>query len=826
MARVEIQTAIKKFSVAEDFYGIFFEDINRSGDGCLYPEMIRNRSFEDSIPPERVNMMDGTYAFSTPNGWRDQFNNGEGLKKWMNGVEETSIPGWYHNRAHMELLRYDCLNRNREAALQVFFQKNGYIYNVGYKGIYIENKKYRFYMFAKAKDAVRLRIKLVSEEQEVCSSKELEVCGNSYKKYDVLLDACGQNAKSMLQIEALNEGIVTFGFVSLMPEETYKNHGMNPKVMDMLKNMKCTFLRFPGGCIVEGFTKETATRFSNTIGPVWERPSQNLMWHYRTTNGLGFHEFLQVCEDLGLSALYVANCGITCQGRKPEFFEGIEIEKMLNETLWALEYAMGSEESYWGKMRAEAGHSEPFKIKYLEIGNENIGEEYEARYEYFYTRIKEKYPDIIIISNTHTEERGLQTEIVDEHLYSTADAFVTAGKSYLNYDRKGPRVFVGEYAVTSGTDVGNLRSALAEAMYLIDLEKNQDIVSMTAYAPLIQNINYTSWEPDLLVYNGKDIYGIPFYHVLGMMARHRGKYLVASQIEGREDIPHYKGLYGLVLYKEGTRIQNVRINGEDASVSNQILGELYSDEEGILNCRSDYQDEFKGHPNMGDIPAHTTFVTFGEEEMEDGCFEVDIFVDTPDFKADFCFWCHSCEMVFSRDETRPMASKWNAVYTDRCIWSVEAETGGFSSVNRFNNTPFEDRKKLSLKIGAYNHFKVTTSGGKISCWVNEQKIQEARLDPYPVISEVVTMDEEYIYIKLLNYSVKEEITEIIFDCSVESEYTVEVLTGENEKARNSFAHPMNVSPQIRKAVGAAQKFEYKLPGNSLNILTVKRIKNR
>lgn len=823
MARIEVQTAAKKFPVAEDFYGLFFEDINRSGDGCLYPEMIRNRAFEDSIPPERVHMMDGTYAFSTPTGWRDQFNNGEGLKKWLDGVEETEIPGWYSKEAQMQLLRYECLNRNREAALRVSFGKHGFIYNVGYKGICIRKEnQYKFYMFAKTPETMKLRISLASSEQTVYASEELEITGNAYRKYEVLLNSCGEDPRGVLRIEALEEGTVTFGFTSLMPMETYKGHGMNPVIMDMLKNTASSFLRFPGGCIVEGFTKETATRFSNTIGPVWERPSQNLMWHYRSTNGLGFHEFLQICEDLELGALYVVNCGITCQGRKPELFEGVEIDKMLDEAMWAMEYAMGPADSYWGKKRAEAGHPEPFVIKYLEIGNENVDQEYIERYEYFYTRIKEKYPDTIIISNIHTEECGLPTEIVDEHLYSTADAFVTAGNIYEDYDRNGPKIFVGEYAVTSGPDVGNLRSALAESMYLMELEKNQDIVTMTAYAPLIQNINYTSWEPDLLVYNGEKAYGIPFYHALGMMARNRGDYLVDSKIEGREDIPHYKGLYGLVLYKEGTRLQKPQINGKTEPVSYQILGELYETENGELSCRSEYQDEFKGHPNMGYIPPHTTFVTFGTEEVAEGCFEADLFVDTQDWKADFCVWCHSCEMVFSRDETRPMASKWNAVYTDRCIWSIEDGTGSFASVNRFNNTPFGTKAELPLKVGEYNHFKILTVDGEISCWINGEKVQEARLDSYPVISEVASADDDFIYLKLLNYSDSEEKTDIVLDCDVESAFTAEVLTGEDGKARNSFEKPENICAKSEKYSGAAQQFAFVMPKHSLSILKLKK----
>ena len=823
MVKMQVNTAEKRFHISKDFYGLFFEDINRSGDGCLYPELIRNRAFEDSIPPDRVKMLRGNYAFETPCGWRDQFNNGEGLKKWLDNVELTDIPGWYGCGAEMRLSDKECLNENRLCALEVVYCSHGYIYNVGYKGISIKRSRtYIFYMFAKTAGVLDIKISLASSKAETYVSKTIKIDSDVYKRYEVVLTADRDDRDAVIKLEALSNGRIYIGFTSLMPQDTYKDHGMNPLIMDMLKKTHSRFLRFPGGCIVEGFTKETSMRFSNTIGPVWERPSQPLMWHYRSTNGLGFHEYLQMCEDLDLEAMYVVNCGITCQGRKPEFFEGNELDEMLDETMAALEYAMGVSDSYWGQKRKKAGHPEPFLIKYVEIGNENIGSEYEKRYEIFYKAIKEKYPDIILVSNTHTEEKELPTEIVDEHLYSTAEAFMTAGEKYRYYDRGGPKIFVGEYAVTSGQNVGNLKSALAEAMYLMELERNQDIVKMSAYAPLIQNIYYTSWMPDLIVYDGSEAFGIPSYHMLSMMAEYRGEIIVESQVEGRQDIPHYKGLFGLILYKNNIKVKNIQVNGRQEIISHEILGGLYMSTPGCWVSKSEYTNEFEGHPNMGYIPPNTTFVTCGENESEEGTFSVDIYMDNPETRIDICVWCHSCEMVFSRDETKPFLSQWNAVYTDRCVWRIEDSTGSFACVNRFNDTEFGIKKQLPIKYGEYNRFTVETVDGKIKCFVNGEFVQEAALDPYPVISTLASVDQEYLYLKVLNYSDDDETIEIILDCNVDSKYMEILLHDKDEKAKNSFEYPEKIIPVRRERTGAGSYFCYNSLKNSLSILKLRR----
>ena len=541
MSKITVKTQEKRFATAPSLYGVFFEDINRSADGGLYPEMLRNRSYEDSLIPDRCTISEDGATYTTPGGWAEgKFNNGEGQAEWAT-VPPTPIPAWYATNADMSLDTADKLNAKRLTSLKVDFSAGGSIHNIGFLGMaFKKGTQYNFYMFAKSDAPVTLDISLVAETGAVVGEAALTVKPGAYERYDCTFTATGDDTNGKLVITAKEAGTVWFGFTSLMPADTYKGNGLRNDLMEMLAGTNATFFRFPGGCIVEGFSLETAMRFSNTVGPVWERPSQFLMWNYRTTNGLGYHEYLQLCEDLNFDPMYVVNCGLTCQFRGPELFEGEALEEMLQEVMDAIEYAIGDKSTPMGQKRAQAGHPEPFKMKYIEIGNEQWGPEYSSRYKKFYDALKTKYPKIKYIYNIHSElDARLPTDISDEHYYNTPEFFIKNMNKYDDYDRHGPDIFVGEYAVTGGEKKANLYCALAEAMFLLGIENNQDIVTLTAYAPLFQNSTYRSWYPNLIVFDNHRVYGIPSYHAISMLARNRGANVVASCVEetNKEDLP-------------------------------------------------------------------------------------------------------------------------------------------------------------------------------------------------------------------------------------------------------------------------------------------------
>lgn len=534
MSKLKIKTKERRFETARDLYGIFFEDINRAGDGGLYPEMLRNRSFEDSVLPEGYIQQEDGIHVKTVSGWLDEFCNGEGLCRWVKGnnISETEIPAWYTHNAKMELELTDTLNEHRDAALRIQFEKDGSLTNTGYCGISVKaGESYSLYLFAKAKEEIGLDI-AIEYQGKVLTGNSLVVSGQEYTRYDMKLTAAEDCHEAQLTISCKEGGEILLGFISLMPDNTYMGHGLRTDLVEKLKEMSPKFMRFPGGCIVEGTTPSTAMRFRDTVGPAWERPSKLFVWHYRSTLGLGFHEYLQLCEDLGMEPMYVCNCGMTCQGRKSVLLEGEALDEMVQDTLDAIEYAIGSKESKWGRLRASMGHPEPFKMTYLEIGNENWGPDYEKRYNMIYKKVKELYPQIKTIANEHVEKNGCPAECVDEHFYNTTEFFAEHVNYYDDYDRKGPKIFVGEVAVNEGNYMGQLYAALGEAAFLMGIEKNQDIVTLASYAPLFENVNYRAWYPNLIRFNNHQSLGIPTYYVWKMFGQNRGEYVVRSEDEG------------------------------------------------------------------------------------------------------------------------------------------------------------------------------------------------------------------------------------------------------------------------------------------------------
>ena len=825
MSEIQVNTQSPLFPITPDLYGLFFEDINRAGDSGLYPEMLRNRAFEDSILPAGCPPLNGTFAFETPTGWRDAFNNGEGLTRWMNGIAPTHIPAWYTNGAEITLNQSDTLNKNRLASLQVSFQKNGQLYNTGFHGISVEAKKsYDFYMFAKAPQDTLLQILLEDSQGNVLAHSDVFLkTSDSFGKYDISFLASGTDHNSRLVISSKESCAVQLGFTSLMPRDTYKAHGMRKDLMEMLSAMSPKFLRFPGGCIVEGFTKETIMRFKNTIGPVWERPSHMLMWHYRTTNGLGYHEYLQICEDLGANPLYVINCGITCQGRGPIYLEGNELEELLQDAIDAIDYAIAPADSNkWGALRAQNGHPEPFGMKYIEIGNENNGPEYLYRYKKFYSTLKERYPDIIFISNCHTENDGLPTEMVDEHYYRTPEYFQGHQDIFDSYDRNGPRIFVGEYAVTSGKHVGDLYSALGESMYLTGIEKNQDIVQLTSYAPLFQNVNYTAWYPDLISYNNHEVSALPLYYIIQMMASNRGTHVLDTSLKGNVKYTENIGIPGLITYKNGVRIKNIFYNGAPAVLTHQTVGS---------HVQNDNEFQLFVGPNPDiDIYAgadkslkEICYVTFGEEPSCQITFETDIYLDSPDIPFAVTLWNEHYPMLFAPDETCERSPEWSPVFTEHFSWLVKNGCGTGCTVHWLVDQPVCDPVPLPIVSGEYMHIKLEADNTQILCYINDALVQTIQMKKYPCTGVCASSDDQEIQLKIVNMSDSADSMTIRLDCNVESSYEALVLTGDSAEARNTLDNPKNVAPVLYKKEGAGREFVFEATPLSFNVLKLKKV---
>lgn len=828
MSAIHVKTNEIRFPVAPNLYGLFFEDINRSGDGGLYPEMLRNRTFEDSILPERCTLLENGLDFTTPRGWKDQFNNGEGLRRWITDLEPTDIPGWYCRDAAIRLEHTDVLNDRRKAALSVSFQPSGVVYNVGYRGVPAQKgATYNGYFFLKSDAPCTLTVSIASKDLgTVYGCTTIRVASDCYTKYDYTITCNATDYEAVLAVSCAKRAELRLGYSSLMPSDTFKGHGLRKDLAELLAHTSSKFFRFPGGCIVEGFTKETSMRFYHTIGPEWERPSHNLMWHYRTSNGLGYHEYLQLCEDLGLEPLYVINCGLTCQGRREELFEGEELTQWVQEAMDAIDYAIAPSDTPMGKLRAAAGHPEPFKMTYVEIGNENIGPEYVKRYRLFYDALKERYPQIQFIANIHVEREGCQADIVDEHYYNTPEFFARQFHMFDDYDRKGPDIFVGEYAVTNGNDVGNLRSAIAESMYLMGIENNQDIVTLTAYAPLFNHVDYTSWTPDLIAYNNHASYGIPFYHALTMLAANRGEHVVAVDIDSPAAYEDLTGLTGIVASGDGVRIRNMTCNGVPVAPTHNIVSELREEDGTYLAWETD-NSELMRSPGLSVkevLQEVKSYITFGEEEVRSTVFEADLWLSDPSVKTSLAFWIHNNTMLHNQDETRCGESKlWTPIYTNRYVWSLDNHEGYIDAITRSRYSFRGPHKYLpELAYGCWMKVRIEAEHDCIRCYLNGKLVQEQPNVHYPTVSATAAVAGDEIILKVANLGDAEDPIAIGLDCDVAADYEVTILTGDDPKLENDFEHPLAVSPVTKDGHGAAKNFVYYAPAYSLNILKLRR----
>lgn len=824
MSKLQIRTKEKRFETAKDLYGIFFEDINRAGDGGLYPEMLRNRSFEDSLLPEGYTQQEDGVHVKTDSGWLDEFCHGEGLSQWVrdNQIEETEIPAWYTERADMELERRDTLNDKRSAALRVQFEKGGCLYNTGFCGIsVVRGESYLLYLFAKTKEPMELNISIESGERCLAQSS-LMISKKEYTRYDAIMISGDDCADARLALRCKEGGGALLGFISLMPVKTYNGHGLRQDLVEKLRDLNPKFMRFPGGCIVEGTTPSTIMKFCNTVGPVWERPGHLLVWHYRSYTGLGFHEYLQLCEDLDMEPMYVCNCGMTCQGRKCVLLEGEALEEMLQDTLDAIEYAIGSKESRWGQIRASMGHPEPFKLTYLEIGNENWGPDYEERYRKFYAEIKKRYPQIKTIANAHVEQNGCPAECVDEHFYNTAEYFAENIHYYDGYDRKEPKIFVGEQAVNEGVYMGKLYAALGEAAFLIGIERNQDIVALSAYAPLLENVNYAAWFPNLIRFNNCQSFGIPTYYVWKMFGQNRGGYVVESEEETGLVYRPLAGMASLKSKKE-LRYRNAIWNGKSTKVTHELMGHVSEEGDAYLISLPDEEQKEEFHKILSWADENKSLVVFGEEDQTYGRFEVDIFVEED---ASFELGMFSARVVRSYYDqllvvTAGIEKEWYAALVRPFLWKIEGSSCSLEEFGFMQDRRITEDFSIFAEPGAYHRFGYETDGKKICLFLDGVLQKEITIPSSPSFASVTCDTEDEVIIKAVNLSSEPDMVQITLDCEVESGYTVNVLTGEKD-AQNGFEEPEKVHDITMQKQGAATEFGYEAPPYSVNVLRLRK----
>ncbi|XP_052175278.1 alpha-L-arabinofuranosidase 1-like isoform X2 [Diospyros lotus] len=441
--------------------------------------------------------------------------------------------------------RSSCFDRNKIALrMEVLCGSEGInvcppggvgIHNPGFWGMNIEQgKAYKVVLHMRSLLPVNISVSLTDTKglQTLATANILATDVLKWTKAKVLLEATGTNHNSRLQLTTTGKTVIWFDQVSVMPLDTYKGHGFRNDLFKMLADLKPRFIRFPGGCFVEGEWLRNAFRWKETVLPWEERPGHfGDVWKYWTDDGLGYFEFLQLAEDLGASPVWVVNNGISHNDQ----VDTSSISPFVQEILDSIEFARGDPDSEWGSIRAAMGHPEPFDLRYVAVGNEDCSKKnYRGNYLKFYHAIKDAYPDMKIISNCDGSAKQLDhpADMYDYHIYTGANSMFSLAHTFDHALRSGPKAFVSEYAVT-GKDAGtgSLLAAIAEAGFLIGIERNSDLVEMASYAPLFVNANDRQWNPDAIVFDSFQQYGTPSYWMQHFFKESSGAVLLNSTLQ-------------------------------------------------------------------------------------------------------------------------------------------------------------------------------------------------------------------------------------------------------------------------------------------------------
>ena len=576
-SQIDISVDVNKpgAKIQPTMWGIFFEDINFAADGGIYAEMIKNRSFEFPEP---------LMGWQQPKSNRHSLNEQSGM---ATAIKEGTAPNNHFIRIEVK-------------------NSSGYeLINEGFRGMGVkQGSKYNLTFKARKSDGIStIDFQLIDQQGKSIGETKVIVSSGAWKEYDTGILATGTDAKSILKITFEGQGSIELDMISLFPEDTWmgRPQGLRKDLVQLLADLKPGFLRFPGGCIVEGRTLDKRYQWKKTIGDIEERELSINRWNtefshrstpdYFQSFGLGFFEYFQLSEDLGAEPLPILSCGMACQFNTGELAPLDELDPYVNDALDLIEFANGSTDSRWGRVRAEMGHPEPFNLKYVGIGNEQWGPDYFDRLEIFTKSIKSKYPQIIIVSGTgpfpdgehfeyaEKELKRMNAEIVDEHYYRPPQWFLENADRYDDYDRDTYKVFAGEYAahsqkVSEAYLRNNWNCALSEAAYMTGLERNADVVWLTSYAPLFAHVDGWQWSPDLIWFDNLSSYGTPNYYVQKLFSNHAGTNVLPITAD-QKPLTGQHGVYASSVIDENSNeiiVKIVNTGAEEKMVNMNLKG--------------------------------------------------------------------------------------------------------------------------------------------------------------------------------------------------------------------------------------------------------------
>ena len=796
-------------------YGVFFEEITHSGDGGIYAEMVINRGFEDGNLPSGTTYKDGyaiahslhCYSNDSINDFKVKWEDGKAMNGW-----EVSCPDG-GNPIH-RIVDNLPLHPATPHALHLELGKsagNIQVINNGYwKMALTKDKSYKLTFFLKADAGCddEMQASLIDENNQQVASRSFSIKkDNQWNQYEGVLTSNATGNKYRLALTFKNKGNVLLDYVSLFPEETFNNrpNGMRKDVAETLAELNPAFIRWPGGCIVEGLTMENRVKWKETIGDPVTRPGEYNLWGYRSTYGFGYHEFLQLCEDLKSDGMFVCNAGMACLFRNGDFCGDHEVDELIQEALDAIEYAIGGTDTYWGKKRAENGHPEPFPLKYIEVGNENVGPRYAANYKRFHAAIKEKYPQITpicaLMFSPNLKDAG-PVDIIDPHYYETADWFYRNGDLYDKLPADYPyKIYVGEYAATGRS---TLYSSLGEAAYLTGVERNADKVQLVSYAPLLENADGHG-RNHMIILKNDSVYGRTNYHILKMFAANRPDMNLETQIHSA-DIPvafQPKGMIGLGTNNTIAEFKDLKIIQD----GNIIYTTDWNDYASAWNAAKGNWSVENNVLKQSDTKSDS-YIWLTDKQFENCTIEL------------------KARKIEGREGFRIyFGSQGEDQYYMADIGSHTNESVIFGERNANGNVSlFDYRNATTISTDKWYDIKIEIKGNNWKCYLDGKLDYEYTYHPlvrHYAVSGYDKQNKELI-VKLVNgedalWTTSINLTNVK---SVQPEGQQITLYATDPDAENSFANPDKVVPVETRLTGIKPSFEMTCQPNSFTILRI------
>ncbi|MER5221487.1 alpha-L-arabinofuranosidase C-terminal domain-containing protein [Streptomyces flaveus] len=785
---ITVDPKTKGAKIDDTMYGVFFEDINRAADGGLYSELVQNRSFEYST---------ADHASYTP------------LTSWATtGTAKTvNDDGRLHerNRTYLTL------------------DGGSSVTNSGYNtGISVEKGKvYNFSLWARADQASALAVTLADADDALAEARKVTARGG-WAKYTAKFTATRTSTTGRLTVAAGSP--VALDMISLLPRDTYKGHGLRRDLAEKIAALDPSFVRFPGGCLVNtgsmegydeasGWQRKRSYQWKDTIGPVEQRATNANFWGYNQSYGLGYYEYFQFSEDIGAMPLPVVPALVTGCGQNKATDDDALLKRHIQDTLDLIEFANGPVTSEWGKKRAKMGHPKPFNLTHLGVGNEeNLPNEFFERFKQFRAAIEAKYPDITIISNSGPDDSGStfdtawklnregNVDMVDEHYYNSPQWFLQNNDRYDSYDRKGPKVFLGEYASQGNA----FKNALSEAAFMTGLERNADIVKLASYAPLLANEDYVQWRPDMIWFNNHASWNSASYEVQKLFMRNVGDRVVPSKATGTPSVSGpISGAVGLSTWATSAAYDDVKVTAADGSAL--LTDDFSGDASKWTHSGGGSWTVQDGQYVQTDEAAENTMVSAGDPAWHD--YDLQVKATKKSGKEGFL-------VAFGVKDTGNYYW-WNLGGWNNTQSAVEqASDGGKSTLIS---------KAGSIETGRAYDIDIKVRGRQVTLYLDGKEWGSFTDDkPAEPFRQVVTRDAKTgdVIVKVVNAQAADARTAIdLGGLKTSKKAAVTTLKAAPDAVNSETETP--VAPVRSTFEGVKSKFTYTFPGNSVTFLRIK-----